>query len=102
MSRPKIPGYFINELIGEGSTGSVWSASSQGKPKLAVKSLRGIAVNRQVLSDALVKIYKGSPHPGIARIHDFDLASPQAYITMEFYAENATFPDGTSNIRPRN
>ncbi|MDG1855054.1 MAG: protein kinase [Verrucomicrobiales bacterium] len=102
MSRPKIPGYFIDELIGEGSTGSVWSGTSQGKPKLAIKSLRGIAVNRQVLSDALVKIYKSSPHPGIARIHDFDLASPQAYITMELYAERTMLPDGTSNFRPRN
>ena len=91
MSRPKIPGYFIDELIGEGSTGSVWTAKSQGKSKFAIKSLRGIAVNRQVLSDSLVKIYKNSPHPGIAKIHDFDLASPQAYITMELYAETVSY-----------
>lgn len=102
MSRPKIPGYLIHELIGEGSTGSVWSAASQGKTKFALKSLRGIAVNRQVLSDALVKIYKDPPHPGIATIHDFDLASPQAYITTELYAERTTLPDGTPNIRSRN
>ena len=102
MSRPKIPGYFIDELIGEGSTGSVWTAKSQGKSKFAIKSLRGIAVNRQVLSDSLVKIYKNSPHPGIAKIHDFDLASPQAYITMELYAERTTLADGTQKTRSRN
>ena len=102
MSRPKIPDYFIDELIGEGSTGSVWSATSQGITKFAIKSLRGIAINRQVLSDALVKIYKDAPHPGIATIHDFDLASPQAYITMELYAQRTPLADGTSNIRSRN
>ncbi|MEE2808361.1 MAG: protein kinase [Verrucomicrobiota bacterium] len=102
MSRPKLPGYFIDELIGEGSTGSVWTAVHQGKSRFAVKSLRGIAVNRQILSDSLVKIYKNNPHPGIATIHDFDLASPQAYITMDLYAERTTNSDGISIIRPRN
>ena len=102
MSRPTIPDYFIDELIGEGSTGSVWTATYKGKTKFAVKSLRGIAVNRQILSDALVKIFKDSPHPGIATIHDFDLASPQAYITMALYAEKTNLADGSTVIRPRN
>ncbi|MEC9036336.1 MAG: protein kinase [Verrucomicrobiota bacterium] len=102
VSRPKLPGYFIDELIGEGSTGSVWTAAYKGKTRYAVKSLRGIAINRQVLSDSLVKIYKSKPHPGIAKIHDFDLASPHAYITMELYAERTTNSEGTSIVRPRN
>ena len=102
MSRPKLPGYFIDELIGEGSTGSVWTAAYQGKTRFAVKSLRGIAINRQILSDSLVKIYKGKAHPGIVTIHDFDLASPHAYVTMDLYAERTTNSDGISIIRPRN
>ena len=102
MKPPNIPDYILDALIGEGSTGAVWSATYQGRSKLAVKALRGLAINRQVLSDSLVKIYNGTPHPGIATIYDFDLASPNAYITTELYAEKATRADGSQLLRPRN
>jgi serine/threonine protein kinase len=99
MQPPQICDYILTELIGEGSTGFVWSASHQGQEGFAVKTFKGLAINRQLLSDSLVRIYNGPQHPGIARICDFDMASPQAYITMELFAENVPLANGQSVLR---
>jgi len=101
MNPPHIPDYTLSKLIGEGSTGSVWSASYRGQRQLAIKCLRSLAINRQLLSDALVKIYNAPTHPGIVPVRDFDLASPQAYITMDLCAEEVKLADGRSVMRPR-
>ncbi|MCP4847626.1 MAG: protein kinase, partial [Verrucomicrobiaceae bacterium] len=102
MSPPQIHDYTFGELIGEGSTGLVWSASHQGKEGFAVKSFKGLAINRQLLSDSLVRVYNGPQHPGIARICDFDMASPQAYITTELFAEDVKLTNGESILRANN
>ena len=102
MSPPEIRDYTLGELIGEGSTGFVWTASHQGKEGFAVKTFKGLAINRQLLSDSLVRLYNGSQHPGIARICDFDMASPQAYITTELFAEDVKLANGQSMLRASN
>ena len=99
MIPPQIPDYTLGELIGEGSTGFVWTAAHQGKEGFAVKSFKGLAINRQLLSDALVRVYNGPQHPGIARICDFDMASSQAYITTELFAEEVKLANGQSMLR---
>ncbi len=102
MNPPKIPEYSLHSPIGEGSTGSVWSASYQDRGRFAIKALKGLAINRQLLSDALVRVYSSAPHPGVIAIRDFDLASPQAYIAMELCAEEVRLADGRRVLRPRN
>ena len=99
MTPPEILDYSLGELIGEGSTGLVWSASHQGKDGFAVKTFKGLAINRQLLSDALVRIYNGPQHPGIAKICDFDMASPQAYVTTELLAEEVRLANGQTLLR---
>lgn len=102
MHPPKIPNYSLGDLIGEGSTGSVWTASYGDQGGYALKAFKGLAINRQLLSDTLMKLYNDEPHEGIAKIFDFDLASPQAYVTMELFAEQVQLADGRNTFRPRN
>ncbi|MFP6872852.1 MAG: protein kinase [Verrucomicrobiales bacterium] len=102
MNPPQICDYILNELIGEGSTGFVWTASHQEQEGFAVKTFKGLSINRQLLSDSLVRIYNGPQHPGIARICDFDMAGPQAYVTTELFAENVPLANGQSALRTNN
>ena len=101
MHPPEIPDYTLSEFIGEGCTGSVWVASYQAQAPVAMKVFKGLAINRQLLSDSLVKVFKGSTHPGIVKIHDFDLASPRAYVTMDLCGEEVQLADGRTVLRPR-
>ncbi len=44
-------------------------------------------INRQLISDALVKIFNRDEHPGIVDVHDFDLASPEAYMATSLHGD---------------
>ena len=100
MTPPKIPDYSLGHLLGEGSTGLTWTASHKEQEGFVVKSFKGLAINRQLLSDALVRIYNGPQHPGIAKICDFDMASQQAYVTTELLAEEVQLANGKTMLRP--
>jgi len=100
MTPPEIPDYSLGNLIGEGSTGLAWSASHKGQEGFVVKTFKGLAINRQLLSDALVRIYNGPEHRGIAKICDFDMVSQHAYVTTKLLAEEVQLANGETILRP--
>ena len=81
LRKPTIPNYELFETIGQGSTGEVWRGEYQGKGPLVVKCLRREAINLDILSDALVKIFKSNDFPGIAKIYDFNISGNTPFIT---------------------
>jgi len=68
---------------------------------MALKVFEPDAINRQLISDALVKIFNAEPHPGIVEIHDFDLASDQAYMATSLHGEHYQTTEGEEAVRPR-
>ncbi len=101
MRKPKLNDYQLDQLIGEGSTGSVWTGRYKGKGPLAIKCLRKSSINLKLLSDALVKAYKLNDNQGIANIYDFNLSCETPYITYKLYAEPTEFDKRNKKIRSR-
>ena len=87
MTPPSIPDYTFRSLIGEGSTGRVFAVEYGAQTRMALKAFDSDSINRQLISDALVKIFNREEHPGIVSVHDFDLASPQAYVATSLLPE---------------
>ena len=101
MSKPTIPNYQLLESIGQGSTGEVWLAEYQGKGPLVIKCLRKDAINTDILSDALVKIFKSDDVPGIAKIYDFKHFCNVPFITYKLYSEAITSDKGITKLKTR-
>lgn len=68
---------------------------------MALKAFDSELINRQLISDALVKIFNRDEHPGIVDVHDFDLASPQAYMATSLHGDPYQRSDGEEGFRPR-
>ena len=101
MTPPSIPDYTFRALIGEGSTGRVYAAEYGGQTLMALKAFDSESINRQLISDALVKLFNRDGHPGVVAVHDFDLASAQAYMATSLHGEPYQASDGTEAFRPR-
>ena len=101
MTPPSIPDYTFRAPIGEGSTGRVFAAEYAGQTLMALKAFDSDSVNRQLISDALVKLFNREEHPGVVAIHDFDLASTQAYMATSLHGEPYQDSDGREAFRPR-
>ena len=101
MRKPTIPNYELLESIGQGSTGEVWLAEYQGKGPLVIKCLRKDAINTDILSDALVKIFKSNDVPGIAKIYDFNISGNAPFITYKLYSEAITSDKGITKLKTR-
>lgn len=101
MTPPSIPDYTFRSLIGEGATGRVYAVEYGGQTRMALKAFDSESINRQLISDALVKIFNRDEHPGIVDVHDFDLASPQAYMATSLHGEPYQNADGEEAFRPR-
>ena len=68
---------------------------------MALKAFESESVNRQLISDALVKIFNAEEHPGVVEVFDFDLASPQAYMATALHGEHFQNNEGEEAVRPR-
>ena len=101
MTPPSIPDYTFRALIGEGSTGRVYAAEYGGQTLMALKAFNSDNINRQLISDALVKIFNREEHPGVVAVHDFDLASTQTYMATSLHGEPYQAADGVESFRPR-
>ncbi|MFT5411386.1 MAG: serine/threonine protein kinase, partial [Verrucomicrobiales bacterium] len=101
MTPPTIPDYTFRALIGEGSTGRVYASEYDGQTVVALKAFDSEVINRQLISDALVKIFNRDAHPGIVEVHDFDLASEQAYMATSLHGEPYQDSQGVESLRPR-
>ena len=101
MSKTIIPNYELLKIIGKGSTGEVWLAEYQSKGPLAVKCLNPHSINQEILSDALVKVFKSNDTPGIAKIYDFNLSGKTPYITYKLYSEAILGKDSQTNYKTR-
>ena len=101
MRKPTIPNYELLESIGQGSTGEVWLAEYRGKGPLVIKCLRKDAINTDILSDALVKIFKSNDVPGIAKIYDFNISGDTPFITYKLYSEAITSDKGITKLKTR-
>lgn len=101
MRKPTIPNYELFETIGQGSTGEIWRAEYLGKGPLTVKCLRKDAINLDVLSDALVKIFKSNDFPGIAKIYDFNISGNVPFITYKLYSEAIIMDNGITKYKTR-
>lgn len=101
MSKTIIPNYELLKIIGKGSTGEVWLAEYQSKGPLAVKCLNPHSINQEILSDALVKVFKSNDTPGIGKIYDFNLSGKTPYITYKLYSEAILGKDSQTNYKTR-
>lgn len=101
MTPPSIPDYTYRALIGEGSTGRVYAAEYGGQALMALKVFDSDLINRQLISDALVKIFNREEHEGIVAVHDFDLASAQAYMATSLHGDPYQAADGQEAFHPR-
>ncbi len=85
---PKIPGYIIGELLGQGGMGVVWKATQRhSRRAVALKHMN----NRALQSDKArtrfcveAELAIQLEHPGIARVYDCHLEREPYFYTMEW------------------
>ncbi|MCB1226709.1 MAG: protein kinase [Verrucomicrobiales bacterium] len=87
MSLPEIAGHELQDLIGSGSCGAVYTArTSQGKMR-AVKVLSSMAINRKALSTACQVLRSMPPHPGLLPVEDCCFDRSPYYVATPLVGE---------------
>ena len=84
---PRIPGYRLLEMIGEGGMGEVHLAEQdEPKRRVAIKVLYARSQNALVRFKAEAQIMARLDHPGIARVLEAGDADGQPFLVMEHVA----------------
>lgn len=81
MSLPDIAGHELQDLIGSGSCGAVYRASSGGKA-CAVKVFSSMAINRKALGTALNAMLQIPHHRGVLPVENFNFERSPYYTIM--------------------
>ena len=81
---PKIPGYQIVAVLGEGGMGTVYEAEQQApRRRVAIKILHGRSMTALVRFQAEAEIMARLDHPGIARVLEAGEADGPPFLVME-------------------
>lgn len=81
MSLPEIAGHELQDLIGSGSCGAVYRASSGGKA-CAVKVFSSMAINRKALSAAMQALRQLPHHGGVLPVEHFNFDRSPYFAAM--------------------
>jgi len=85
-TKPAIPAYHINRLIGKGAFATVWEADrDQDHQRMAVKVLRVDLATEDVFGRFAreIEVMKRLDHPNIAHIHDSRIDHRLGYYAMD-------------------
>ncbi|NVB77453.1 MAG: protein kinase [Kofleriaceae bacterium] len=81
---PRIAGYRVHDIIGEGGMGTVYAAEQdEPRRRVAIKVLFARSANALVRFKAEAQIMARLDHPGIARVLEAGDADGQPYLVME-------------------
>lgn len=83
-----LPGYQIEELIGQGASGTVYRATHTALGRnVALKLLKSGVLDDKILagrSQLEARIGASLQHPGIVTVHDYGVHHQRIYLAMEF------------------
>lgn len=96
MSFPIVPGYTLESRLGRGAFGTVYRARWDGNYLCAVKVLEEGALHVPYLGTVLEKLQSLPDHPGLLRVHAFDLGGPVPHVSMALLPEGAVSFDDLS------
>lgn len=91
---PEIAGYECEALLGEGATGYVYRARYHGQP-VALKVLKRLGVNRNLLGYSLNRLRNLPQHPGVVEIIDFSMEGKPLYQATGLYVGSSADAVGT-------
>lgn len=93
---PKVPGYHLEKLVGQGGMGRVYLAKNQNSgEKVALKIITPeSASNERAMNMFLreISVLSRLDHPRIVRFHEMGIAQGHFFFVME-YVETVDFPD---------
>ncbi|MDB6136725.1 MAG: serine/threonine protein kinase [Verrucomicrobiales bacterium] len=99
MPHPNPPGYTLDSRIGRGAFGTVYRARWQGHYPFAVKVLEEGALHWPYLGSVLEKLRALPEHPGLLKVHAFDLDNDCPYVGTALLPENAmTFDELSGQV----
>ena len=95
---PRIAGYRVHDIIGEGGMGTVYSAEQhEPRRRVAIKVLYARSENALVRFKAEAQIMARLDHPGIARVLEAGDADGQPFLVME-HVEGQTLDSFASGL----
>ncbi|RYD36431.1 MAG: hypothetical protein EOP86_05985 [Verrucomicrobiaceae bacterium] len=96
---PNPPGCTLDSRIGRGAFGTVYRARWQGHHPCAVKVLEEGALHWSYLGSVLEKLRALPEHPGLLKVHAFDLDNDCPYVGTALLPENAmTFDELSGQV----
>lgn len=84
MNLPPIKDYEYTAFLGEGATGQVYAAK-QGDRPVALKILKRLAVNRQLIGYSVSRLRRVPPHPNVVDIIDFAVDGRPLYVVTSLH-----------------
>ena len=87
MDLPLIKDYEILELIGEGSCGFVYRCRYRDETYRSIKLLKGLAINRALVSAGMTTVASMPRHENLSPIHGYHFEKNPCFVISDLYGQ---------------